>query len=181
MPENANDWAALWRDQPGAPAPELRRRGISLDLATRGEILTSIGAAVFFVGVVAWRLAATGQKVPPVGFAAAIAWALISLVWFRSRLRRPAPDALARPGLEHYRQELTRRRDHLRNPWIWHGPLVAACLTLFAVPTMRPLRTVGPMLVILVVWTIYGIVNRRRQAAALQQELDDLPSSEPRP
>src|SRR3569832_527430 len=115
MPENTNDWSSLWRDQPGAPPPDLGRRGISLDLATRGEILTSIFAAFFFVGVVAWRLAATGQPIPPVGFAAAFVWALISLVWFRARLRRPSPDALAKPALEHYRREHTQRRDHLRN------------------------------------------------------------------
>jgi hypothetical protein len=172
MPENPNDWTAVWRDQPGAPT--LRPR-LSAGLATRSEILASIAAAIFFVAVVGWRLAAAGQRIPPVGFAAAIAWALISLVWFRARLRRPKPDALAQPGLAHYRRELTQRRDHLRNPWIWHGPLVAACLTLTAVPAMRPLTTVAPMLLILLAWTIYGIVNRRRQAAALQQELDELP------
>jgi hypothetical protein len=174
MPDR-NDWTTVWRDQPGAPPPALRRRGVSLDLATRGEILTSVGATIFFVAVVGWRLAATGQRIPPVGFAAAIAWAVISLVWFRGRLRRPTPDALARPGLEHYRQELMQRRDHLRNPWIWHGPLVAACLTLIAMPAMRPMTTVAPMLLILAAWTVYGIVNRRRQAAALQKELDELP------
>jgi hypothetical protein len=172
MPENPNDWTAVWRDQPGAPPLHPR---LSPSVATRGEILTSVGAAIFFVAVVGWRLAAAGQRIPPVGFAAAIAWALISLVWFRARLRRPTPEALAQPGLEHYRRELTQRRDHLRNPWIWHGPLVAGCLTLIAMPAMQPLRTVAPMLIILLAWTIYGIVRRNRQAAALQQELDDLP------
>ena len=175
MPENTNDWSSLWRDQPGAPPPDLGRRGISLDLATRGEILTSIFAAFFFVGVVAWRLAATGQPIPPVGFAAAIVWAQKTQDKNQARHRRPTPDALAKPALEHYRRELTQRRDHLRNPWIWHGPLIAACLTLAAVPTMRPLKTVTPMLLVLIAWTIYGIINRRRQAAALQQELDELP------
>lgn len=178
MPDQTSDWGALWRDQPAGEPLDVRvrrRRSWELSARTRSELLGSIGAALLFVIVVGWRFAATGWPVPALGLAAAIAWVAISLVWFRGRLRRPAAAELAESSLDHYRRELERRRDHLRNPWIWHGPLVAACLTLAAVPGMRPWTSVAPILIVLVGWTVYDEFRRRRQAAELQSEIDELP------
>jgi len=133
----------------------------------------SIGAALFFLVVVPWRLAAEMGRVPMVGLIAAVVWVLISLYWFRDRIWRkePARDALAAPGLEYYRRELERRRDHLRNAWLWHGPLIVACVFFVAIvagrayPGIERLSSVLPLVALLVVWTGYGIHRRRRQAA----------------
>lgn len=175
----AESWEEVWRDQPAGPPLDirlLRRRTWQLHGATRAEILASVAAVVLFIAVIAWRFAATWHRLPAVGLAAALAWVVVSLIWFRGSLRTPAPPGAT--GLEHYRAELERRRDHLRNPWIWHGPLVAACITLAAVLdsfAMRNLVTVAPLLAVLAAWTVFGTVRRRRQANALQREIDDLP------
>jgi hypothetical protein len=160
----------------------LKQRTEELYSSTRSEILMSIAAALLFIGVMAWRLGPAHDRLEQVGFAAAIAWVIVSLYWFRYRIRRrpPRPDAPAAAGLEYYRGELERRRDHLKNEWLWHGPLFLACVTLVAILTghvfsgYQPLRNVLPLLVLLAVWTGFGFWRRLRQARELQREIDEL-------
>ena len=61
-PTGAKDPGAIWRDQPEEELQVnleqiVNRRTEELSSSTRSEILMSIGAALLFVGVVAWRLA----------------------------------------------------------------------------------------------------------------------------
>ncbi len=179
------DPGAIWRGQPPEPAPVrleplMSRRTRELHASTRSEILMSMGAALFFAAVIAWRFASDRQSFPVIGLAAVVVWIAISLYWFRDRMG-PAPgDALAATGRDYYRKELERRRDHLRNAWLWHGPLVLACGTFLASVEANPfrglyrLRSVMPLVVLLVVWIGYGIVRRRRQANELQREIDEI-------
>lgn len=103
----------------------MNRRTEELSSSTRSEILMSIGAALFLVGVVALRLQIAHEGLLEFGFAAAMAWVAISLYCFRHRIwRDPSRDAVAATGLEYYRGELERRRDHLRNGW-WRRRLQA--------------------------------------------------------
>jgi hypothetical protein len=161
----------------------VNRRAEELSSSSRSEILMSIGAALLLVGVMAWRLEVAREGVLQLGFAAAIAWVAITLYGFRRRIwRRDASrrDAVAATGLEYYRTELERRRDHLRNGWIWHGPLALASLILIAVFTGRtnvafqPLRNILPLLVLLGAWTGFGLWRRRLQARDLQREIDEI-------
>lgn len=182
MSDQPADWGALWREQPGAAPPDPRillARESELARRTRSEITGSIAAAVLFIAIIAWRFAGSGRSLPLLGLAAVAAWLLVTLIWFRGRLRSPSPDSLGAPGLEHYRRELERRRDHLRNEWIWSGPLAASCVTLAAVlesaSAFRSWTSMALPLVALAAWAGFGIVSRRRQAAALQQEIDALP------
>ena len=84
------------------------------------------------------------------------------------------------PGLAHYRKELERRRDHLRNAWLWHGPLFLACMILITIligkeyPAFRGLQRVLPLVLLLAAWTGFGLIRRRRQANELQQEIDEI-------
>jgi hypothetical protein len=186
MPDNvkSNDPGDLWRNQPEETLPvNLNRRVRELYSSTRTEILMSIGAALLLVALVAWRFAGEGGPVPLAVLAAAMVWVLVSLVWFRDRIwpkPEPAGDNLAATGLEHYRRELARRRDHLRNEWIWHGPLVLACAVLATLGLgdvfqgFRRFSTVLPLVVLLGVWTVFGIWGRRRQANQVQREIDEL-------
>jgi hypothetical protein len=161
----------------------VNRRTDELSSSTRSEILMSVGAALLFVGVMAWRFAPAYDRFQEIGFAAVIAWVVISLYRFRRLIWRrdpPRPDAIAAPGLEYYRKQLEQRRDHLRDAWLWHGPLFLACLILIAILMGRAfqgserLRSVVPLVVLLAVWTAFGLMRRRRHAKQLQRELDEL-------
>lgn len=184
----ARDPGALWRSQPEEKLAVnlehiLNRRTEALGSSTRSEILMSVGAALLFVGVMAWRFAPAPGRLQGVGFAAVVAWAVISLYRFRHRIWRRNPsrsDAMAAPVLEYYRKELEQRRDHLRNSWLWHGPLILACLILVAVllgkafPGVERLPSVLPLIILLAVWTGFGLTRRRRQAKELQREIDEI-------
>jgi hypothetical protein len=178
---------AVWRDQPEEKTAVnlqeiMNRRTQELHASTRSEIVMSVGAALFFLAVIAVRLAPPRDLLQDLAFAAVAVWAGLSLYWFRDRIwrRSQPPDALAATGLEHYRRELERRRDHLRNEWLWHGPLVLACIV-FAVsfagkpfPGTDRMRGAWPLILLLAAWTAYGIQRRRRQARQLQAEIDEL-------
>jgi hypothetical protein len=160
----------------------LKQRTEELYSSTRSEILVSIGSALLFIGVMAWRIGPAHDPLEQVGFAAIVVWVIVSLYWFRYRIRRrpPRPDAAAAAGLEYYRGELERRRDHLKNEWLWHGPLFLACVTLFAILTghvfsgYQPLRNILPLLVLLPVWAGFSFRRRLRQAKELEREIDEL-------
>ncbi len=142
----------------------------------------SIGAALLLVGVMAWRLQIAREGLLEFGFAAAITWVAISVYCFRRRIwRRDARrDLVAATSLEYYRTELEQRRDHLRNAWLWHGPLSLAAIIFIAVLTGRgnvafqSLRNVLPLLILLAAWTGFGFWRRRLQAKDLQREIDEL-------
>jgi len=181
---------AAWLDQPEEKIPIdiesiYRRRTEKLFSTTRSEVLSSIGAALFFASVVAWRFAAERNHVLQFGCVAVIAWAAVTMFRFRSAIRHstPQPDAFARTGLDHYRTELLRRRDHLRSAWIWHGPLWLASIVSTAALAGRivpgRLWDALPVFVVLVVWSVIGIRRRLRQAAELQQEIDELTDASP--
>ena len=178
----AENWGEVWREQADGPALDvrlLRRRESELSSRTRAEVLASLGAAALFLAVVGWRFATTYGRIPTAGLAVMAGWLLISLVWFCKRIRGEAPaESLTAAGVEHYRKELERRRDHLRNVWIWHGPLIAACVTLFLVVdstmAMRNVGAMAPLLIVLAAWIVFGAVRRRQQANELQREIDEL-------
>src|SRR4051794_10538949 len=126
LPELAEVKAA-WLNQPeeeSAVDLELyRQRTWELSSSTRAEVISSIAAALFFAAVLAWRFAPERDRVVQLGCVAVIVWAALTAFRFRASIRRDTPDAFGRTGLEHYRAELLRRRDHMRSAWIWHGPL----------------------------------------------------------
>ena len=173
--------AALWKTQPEEKTAVnlnhfIERRTQQLGAGTRWEVLMSIAAALFFVAVLAWRLGPARDPLLLTGYVAVLAWALVSFYMFRHSLRPPDVSA---PSVDFYRRQLERRRNHLRSAWLWHGPLLLACL-LAALSLYRKsfgpagLRRSIPLLLILVAWTAFGFVRRRRQAAALQKEIDEL-------
>src|SRR5687768_3567273 len=109
----------------------LNRRARELSSKTRSEIIGSVIAACSFLAVMMWRFSFASEPVERVLIAIVIAWILVSLYLFRDRIRGrglPPGDAAAATGLEYYRNELERRRNHLGNTWIWHGPMFLACL-----------------------------------------------------
>lgn len=193
MPDRSKgpDPGAIWRDQPEERPVELEqivsRRTQELSVRTRSEILISLASTVLLAAVVAWRMGIGDDRLLGFGLAAAGVWLAISLYSFGSRIfpnwgRRP--DAVAATCLEYYRQELERRRNHLRNAWLWHGPLVLAVLILIAVftgtasPALRQAGRVMPLLVLLAAWVGFGIWRRHLQARSLEREIDELARAE---
>jgi hypothetical protein len=161
----------------------VNRRTEELHSSTRSEIFMSIGAAVLLVAVMAWRFAPAYDQLQEAGFAAILVWVAISLYRFRHGFQRTeagAADGVAATGLEFYRKELERRRDHLRNEWLWHGPLVLACVLLVATMWRRNglgfdrLASAVPLIVVLVAWTGFGLRRRLLQARDLQREIDEI-------
>jgi len=185
--QGREDAGSIWRGQPAETAlvslqQIAERRTEELSSSSRAEILMSICAALLLVCIGAWRLQIAHEGLLELAFAATAGWAALSLYWFRRRIwRRTGPhDAVAASGVEYYRGELERRRDHLRNAWLWHGPQFLALIILVAILTGRrniafqPLRNVLPLLVLAGAWTAYGIWRRRLQANELQREIDEL-------
>jgi hypothetical protein len=190
MPEESkpNDAGAVWRDQPEEKLAVnmqefMCRRTRELHSGTRLEIFMSIASALVLLVIFAWRFALAQDTVQQLGMAAVTVWVLISVYRFSDRLRDgpPTHDALATTGLEYYRKELERRRDHLRNSWVWYGPLFLACLILATVvarttlPSVARWRTALPVIALLVVWVGFDFDRRRRQANELQEEIDEVP------
>lgn len=189
LPEFA-ELRAAWLNQPEEEIPVgiepiKRRRTSELFSTTRSEIISSIGAALSLATIVAWRFAPERDRMVLFGCAGVIAWAAATVFRFRDSIRRhtPQPHALARAGLEHYRVELLRRRDHLRNAWIWHGPLLLACILSAAILTKRivpgRLRDTLPVFLLLAGYAVTGIKRRVRQAAELQREIDEISGVSP--
>jgi len=185
-----NDPGQVWRNQPEEELPVnlqqiVERRTEELSSSTRSEIVMSIAAAAVLIGVAAWRLQVLHEGLLEMGIAAAVLWVAISLFAFRRRIWRrdlSRRDALAASGLEFYRTELDQRRAHLKNEWLWHGPLALALIVFVAVWTgrgnvaFRPLESVLPLIVLLAAWTGFGVWRRRVQAKDLKREIDDIAS-----
>ncbi|HTM48688.1 MAG TPA: hypothetical protein VL285_08410 [Bryobacteraceae bacterium] len=190
LPEFA-ELRTAWLYQPEEEIPVdveriRRRRTWALFSSTRSEVISSIGAALFFAGIMAWRFAPEQDRLALFGCAGVVVWAAATVFRFRNSIlrRTPQPDALARTGLEHYRLELLRRRDHLRSVWIWHGPLLLACILSAATLAKRivpgRLRDTLPAVLLLAGYAAIGIRRRARQAAELQQEIDAISGVSPR-
>jgi Flp pilus assembly protein TadB len=183
--ENAG---VIWRNQPEEEVTVqleqiVNRRTKELGWSTRWEILMSVCAALLFVGVVLLRVAPLRDGLLETILAAAGVWAILSLYLFRRKIWRPESsraDAAAATGREYYRRELERRRDHLRNAWLWHGPLFLACLALIAVAAgnsflgFERLGSATPLLALLAAWTAFGVRRRLRQAREIQREIDEI-------
>jgi hypothetical protein len=179
-----SDARAVWKDQPKEHTPVtmdpiVDRRAEQLFVSTRWEILMSLAAPLFFIAVLVWRLPPAGFPLQPVGLAAAALWIALTLFLQRQHIWGAAPDA-ASTGLAYYRRELEMRRDHLRNAWLWHGPLLVALIFLAATfagaafPGGDRFRNAAPLLGVLALWIVVGIIRRRRQAAGIQREIDEI-------
>jgi hypothetical protein len=180
------DPGSIWRDQPQEKLSVnqeqmMKRRTGELYSITRWEILMSIVAALLPVAVVAWRLPGPHEGLLEFGFGAVAAWAAICLYCFRNRIWGSSrPDAVAATGLDYYRTALERRRNHLRNGWLWYGPLSLASIILIAVLwgkvniAFQPLRKVLPLIAVLALWTAFGLWRRRLQANQIQREIDEM-------
>lgn len=180
------DPGSVWRNQPTERLEVnlqhfVNRRAQELYSKTRSEIIMSIAGVIVFIATVSWRFHSAQNWFQQVGFALVIAWVLISAYRFRDRIWRASPgeDAIARPGLEYYRKELERRRDHLKTMWLWYGPVLLACLIFVATLvgmaiSFDRLLKVLPFLSLLVVWLAMGSRIRQRQVKAIQQEIEEM-------
>jgi membrane protein implicated in regulation of membrane protease activity len=185
-PTESKSAAALWKAQPEEKTAVnleniLNRRTEEMHARTRSEIFISIAAALLLAGVIALRFG-PGNPVQQIGCALVVVWVAATIYRSRARLRRETarPDATAATGAEYYRKELERRRDHLRDGWLWEGPLFLACLILAAVSsnwrftTFATWARVAPLIAVLALWIAYGLRRRLQQAKELQREMDEI-------
>lgn len=171
---------SAWKRQPAQPAIDLdsfaNRRSLELHAGTRAEILTSIGAVLFFLAIAIWRLPEATDRASVTGYLLIAAWIASVVINYRRRLRNHIPPGKTpASGLEHYRNELIERREHLRSLWLWHGPLALALLLFWRVfPSWHRMQTVLPLLLPLAAWVALSIWRRMRQARLLQAEINEL-------
>lgn len=182
------DPGSLWRSQAGEgvemmPSQFVRRRAREIESKTCWEIVMSVGAAVFFVAFITWRFGFPQDRAQRLVLALAVAWMLASIYLSRHRIwrRKPMPpDAAVTTGLEYYRKRLEDRRDHLKREWLWHGPVLLACLLFFQIifgnrlPSPERLLKTLPFVVLLGVWIVVGAWQRWRMAKEIQREIDEL-------
>lgn len=182
------DPRSAWRNQPVEKLEVslqhfVRRRALELSTRTRTDIITSIAAALFVLGFMIWRLNAAQDRLQQLGLALVVVWVAVTIYRFRKRIWRSVglpPELIASTSLDYYRRELQARRDHLRNTWLWQGPLLLAlvllCIILFgkAMPQPGRLLNVLPFLIMLAVWVAFGIAARRHQDRELQREIEEI-------
>jgi hypothetical protein len=186
----SKDPTALWKGQPEERLAVnleqiVNRRTAELYASTRSEILMSIVAALLLVAVTLLRFGQFRNRIEEAACVLVLVWVAITLYRVRARIWPPSasPDAAAASGADYYRRELEHRRDHLRDAWLWHGPLFLACLILtgilgwnsgFSARAGMPLDRISPLLVLLALWVGYGLRRRLRQAREIQCEIDEL-------
>jgi hypothetical protein len=138
---------------------------------------------LFFSTIVVWRFGS--DKMVLASLALATVWIVITLYALRRRVWSSRNDTLAASGVEFYCRELEHRRKHLMNAWLWHGPLLLACITMAGVAigtgtlAYKRLPQVLPLLIALVLWTGFSIWQRHREAEAIKRELDEIGRLQP--
>lgn len=171
---------SAWKRQPAQPAINLdsfaSRRSRELHAGTRAEILMSIGAVLFLLAIAIWRLPEATGRSSVAGYLLIASWIAFVVITYRRRLtRQVSPGTTPASGLDHYRNELIERREHLRSLWLWHGPLAMALLLFWRVfPNWNRMQRVVPLLLPLAVWVALSIWRRMRQARLLQSEINEL-------
>lgn len=182
------DPGSLWRQQPQEetqvlPSRFLDRRTQALSATTRSEIVSSLSAGILFVAILAWRFELRSDPYVIGGALLVLCWVLITLYRFRNRIwpgKKAEEAPFSAPALEFYRAELKRRREHLSTGWVWSGPLLLACVTLVLIlvrngmPSTRRIYSILPLLLLLVAWAAYGLWRRRRLAAEIQNEINEI-------
>jgi hypothetical protein len=182
------DPGSLWRSQSGEEVEVdvrefVHRRGRQLYSATQTEVKISVAAALFFAAVIAWRFSLRQNLLLGIGVALILGWVVAVVLRFRAQLRRsakPSGSTLAMPCVQYYRRQLEQRRDHLRNAWLWHGPLVLACVVAAGIVagssfySYQRIRSISPLLIVLAIWTALMWTRRRRQASDIQREIDEV-------
>ena len=177
------DPKTLWRGQPAGDFPMRSPGGFAMEgsrlhAMTRSDIVAAVAATLFFAAILIWRLGP--NTIATVILLIALAWVVITIFWLRTRLRRSTVENFTAPGVEFYRVELEQRRQHLRNAWLWHGPLLVACVALagLLIGTGRfaftRLTQALPLIVALAIWTAVSMRRRWREADAIRRELDEI-------
>ena len=186
MPDENNP-ETIWRNQPmDAIAVNFERlvsrRAREFESATRLEILGSLGAALFAVAVMLSQFGAARGSIFQIILGVIVLWVVITVYRFREQIwPKPfAPGNIASTGIAHYRSVLERRQAHMKNAWVWHGPLILALLVLFGtlaqvvIPNTQRLGNMLPLTLLLLLWIALGVFMRHNKSAEIQRELDEL-------
>jgi hypothetical protein len=182
-----NDPMNIWQNQPTEPPPmtleEIRRKARALQAKSRREFLGNLTASLSLIAFSAWSFATSQDAIQRSGFALAIAWFLIAQYPAHKRLwsSKLAGDAALTTGVQFYRGELERRRDHFRYNWQWVlGPILLMIGSLL-LPALRSVlknpgltRNMVPFVALLAVWIAAFFVIRNRAIREVKQEIDEL-------
>lgn len=183
--DSKNDPKAAWRSQPveriNMTPQDFEHRANRLRTETRRDMLAS-AAALLAILLLVWKFKFSLSAWYDVGFAVAVIWTAISVIWFRKRIwpEQPLAGSLSASGADFYRSQIRERRDHLKATWAWLGPAFLA-LGLFAIRIVNqalhesvPLRNLAPFLALCVIWAAAVVVKRRAKLRKLDEEIRQL-------
>lgn len=123
------------------------------------------------------------ETIQRVGLGLLIAWAVyVPLLAHKRTWPRALPaDAGLTTCLAYYKGELERLRDHVRNVWKWGVLPMLPGLSLFVGPlVIKAIRNPGPWInavpfcVLLIIWVVVVVWQRRRKLHDYQREIDVL-------
>ncbi len=158
---------------------EVRRRAQEFSESSRQKARLAIVLGVALSGFFAWSSFQAPNATLRLGWGVLSMWGLYSAVqgyrWFWPM--RSVPDVMAATSLSFYRHELERRRDYEKHVWRRSGlPFCFLGLAIVLVPPLSKEFTVNalPFFLLLVVWCVAFVLQRKRTRDKLQREIDDL-------
>lgn len=189
---SGNDPRTIWQNQRTEPSTmtleKIRQKTKELHAKTRQKLLGGMAVTLVVVGISGYGIASADVAVVRAVFAFAIAWSLAGQYFFNRGLWSAAlpEDAALRAGIESYRREVERRRQHFGRVLLWSfAPVVLAIATLIVLIASFGMRNRGmafertllnmiPFLTLVVAWIVGVFVIRMRERRELQREIDEL-------
>lgn len=182
-----HDPRMIWQNQVGGGTPmtleQIRRKAEEIDAKTRQQLMANTLIAAILTVSCVWGIWVNQDSMQRAGLVFTIVWSWIAQHSSIKQMISPglAGEAALSTGLEFYRNELKRRKNYFRRPWLWFlGPVLAA-IGFYMLPIFRSIignpgsiQKITPFGVILSIWVILILIRTRREYLAVQKMIDEL-------
>lgn len=188
-PSNEDDLREIWRSQSTEPMEmrlgghRLRQKAEDLRSKSRREMLNSFLLAFLVAAGSVCGIVWTDSMVARGSFGVAAVWSLLGPFILHRTKEQAAPpeDAGRRTSLDSCRRELERHIRFDRGVHLWlGGPVVLAFGTLIGMLVVAVggrgalVKMLGPVLALVVAWTLGMVVFRRSQEREFRRAIEEL-------